>query len=363
MKIVDLINSNSRIEFLDVFRGFALFYMIFFHILDYLSVKSIYRSFPYYIEWIQQPTVIPPPLLFMFISGISVFIFTMRRLKKNSPFDVLKKLSLRYGKYLLVSFFFTYVMWGEGYFFGFEEALQGIAVSAIFLGAMIVLFDKKNWEKSFIPLILFMSLIRHFFSYSQFNFYGVYEIFYNFLVSGWFSLFNIAPLMLGGALFAKHLANDDNEKMFTFSSLLLFLTLMLHSFFGGGSSIFQISYGMMSFNFTLFSISVAGVVLSIIKYITSNYDFKVLYFLKEYGFASYENYIFHHIFIVLPIIHFGFLNSVNNYLSLVFAFLLSIVSYIISKVYLKFFKKYKSNFIDPIFFLLLIWSFILYFII
>ncbi|MFW6025913.1 MAG: heparan-alpha-glucosaminide N-acetyltransferase domain-containing protein, partial [Candidatus Woesearchaeota archaeon] len=193
--MVDLINSKERIHFLDVFRGFALFYMIFFHILDYLSVESIYRDFPYYISWIQQPTLIPPPLLFMFISGISVFIFTLRRLKIKNSLDVLKELSLRYGKYLIVSFFFCYVMWGPDYFFGFEEALQGIAISAIFLGVMIVLFDKSYWEKSFIPIIVIMSLFRHYFSYYQYEFVGLFEVFYNLLIGGWFSLFNIAPLM------------------------------------------------------------------------------------------------------------------------------------------------------------------------
>lgn len=101
---------QERVSYIDITRGFALFGMIFIHIIDILSKKSVYLDYPYYIPWIEMTTILPPSIIFIFISGISMYILTQKRLQIKTGFKTFIEILKRYGKYIIISIPFCYFM-------------------------------------------------------------------------------------------------------------------------------------------------------------------------------------------------------------------------------------------------------------
>ena len=133
---------KQRLEYVDIFRGIALLIMITIQIFNYLSVSSIYTTPPYYVGTINSVTWVPPSLLFTFVSGMSVFLLIRKKLDKNdrSRKQTFLEVFKRYGKYVLISLPFTIIMWNIGTYFGWEEAIQGIGLTAIITALFLIIF-------------------------------------------------------------------------------------------------------------------------------------------------------------------------------------------------------------------------------
>ena len=64
----------KRLVYVDMFRGIAIFIMISIQIFDFLSRSSIYTTPPYYVSEINSVTWVPPSLLFVYVSGMSLYL-------------------------------------------------------------------------------------------------------------------------------------------------------------------------------------------------------------------------------------------------------------------------------------------------
>lgn len=347
----------DRLEFVDIFRGIALLVMVTIQIFDYLSVSSIYTTAPYFVSLINSVTWVPPSLLFTFVSGMGVFLLVKKRieinnLSKRSTFWYVVK---RYGKYILISLPFTIIMWDLSIFFGWNEAIQGIGLSAIFVALFLILFFKyaknisKTWYvvliglivifaylQSVLPLMIDTSLTnfpRVIVDYSLVSVLGT--TFLNAFFRGWFSVVNLFPLMLGGLLFINLIRNQASfKKLLLFGLSFLLVSIILHLF---GDNI---NYYGRSFSLTFFAIGQSALI-CVLAYFVYKKAFarKVLNFLKIFGFTAFFCYVFHYLFIlkVLEITH------LKDLLPDLYAWMVTIPLVLVVYVFARYYSKVKTR--------------------
>lgn len=323
-------NIKQRLEYVDIFRGIALLIMVAIQIFDYLSVSNIYTTIPYYIATINSVTWVPPSLLFTFVSGMSVFLLVRKRLYVNnlSGKQTFLEVFKRYGKYILISLLFTVIMWNIGVYFGWEEAIQGIGLTAIFTALFLIIFfkyiPKINSKIGYITLIFFILV----FGFLQSTIPGLIDssslgatfprqpagvgflslcggLIFNAFFRGWFSIANLFPIMLGGIILISLITVDkvSNKKLIILSLIPLIFSILLH-LFG-----YSINYYGRSFALTIFAIGQSALICSIIytlyKNSTKKYLLQFWNFLRTFGVTAFFVYIFHYLVIlkVLEIIH------------------------------------------------------------
>lgn len=315
---------RQRLDYVDVFRGIALFIMVVIQIFDYLSVSNIYTTPPYYVEAINSVTWVPPSLLFTFVSGMSVFLLVKKRLKVNEVsgkkafFEIFRK----YGKYVLISLPFTAIMWSFSTYVWWEEAIQGIGLTAIFTALFLVIWFKyedditSNRSQLFlvslialfaflqflVPNLLEGSFLSSLFpqqpdlgNTSVFSFMG--SVLFNALFRGWFSVANLFPIMLGGVLLIGFMKSGvKHKKLLVLSVIPLVLSVLLH-LFG-----FHIDYYNRSFALTFFAVGQSALICSIFyglyRRIKSKNLSKVWEVLKVFGTTAFFVYVSHYLLVL-----------------------------------------------------------------
>jgi len=314
---------KQRLEYVDIFRGIALLIMVTIQIFDYLSVSSIYTTPPYYVETINSVTWVPPSLLFTFVSGMSVFLLVKKKIYANntSPKKAFLEVFKRYGKYVLISLPFTLIMWNIRTYFGWEEAIQGIGLTAIFTALFLIIFLKyvpkinsKLGYTSLIFLILAFGLLQSMIpKFIDNSFLGtifprypsdvgflslIGGLIFNAFFRGWFSIANLFPMMIGGVILIS-LINESkisNKKLILMSAIPLFFSILLH-LFG-----YNINYYGRSFALTPFAIGQSALICSITytiyKNSTRKYLLRTWNFLKIFGATAFFVYIFHYLVIL-----------------------------------------------------------------
>ena len=292
----------ARIKYVDGFRGFALLSMVFMHVYDALAKTSIYTDAPFFIKAINTP-LFNPPALFTIVSGMSVYLAVTHLLKNNTKSETAKKTAITYIKYIMLSLPFTIFMWGLPTYLEWNEAIQGIGLSALITALIIIYLKPRNYE--LILSIILLTLARGYILESQ----PLSNIFpyntdltnplitlgstvLNALYRGWFSVMNLVPLMLSGIIFYKATRKHSVKKLLILSALLTIISIYLH--FNGLS----IDYYSKSINFTLYAIGSCGIIFSIIKWV---YDKREISFLTKAGMHSLGIYISHHLLILKPI--------------------------------------------------------------
>jgi len=316
----------DRLEYVDIFRGVAILDMIFWHIFNALSVHSIYTDAPYYIKALNWP-VFPPPLLFTFVAGMSVFLLISKLQEKkikNIAFGVTK----RYGFYVLISLPFTWFMWNLSTYLGWREAIQGIGLTAIFL-SFILLAKPKNSH------LLFMT----------FGFAGLQAILYNLtaglslnlpltvllnaFVRGWFSVLSILPFMLAGVLFFKLIKQGKLKKPLALATMFILIGIVLH-LVG-----VKIDYFERSFAYDIFAIGLASLITVSLFYIWKKIKLNWRFF-TTLGKASFAIYIGHFLFIIKPTEFFKVADTMPDWLAFLFTVSLLAAIYICTELYLKY---------------------------
>ncbi len=141
----------ERIQYVDVFRGIAILVMIFFHFIHTFSPVNVYADFPYFIEDIGAVPFIdsfgmfmfpPPPVLFLFVAGMSSYLLvTKRRSQGVEPVPIAKNVAVKYGRYVLISLPFAWFVFDLQTWLAWEEALQGIGVTIIVLALLYLVVD------------------------------------------------------------------------------------------------------------------------------------------------------------------------------------------------------------------------------
>lgn len=336
----------KRLEWLDSFRGMALLYMVICHLFNYFSINSIYKTSPYYIHELNSATLFPPPYLFLFVSGMSVFLLRRKLLSIGlKPTQIITGVIRRYGFYVLLSLPFTTIMFGFNTYFQWEEAIQGIGMAAIF--TMIILLFVKPKLRYYLPIIvLFYILLNLLLGISggigTFNEFPVdfdiegYSItqliigtLVNLLFGGWFSLLTLIPIMLGGIIFLKNFLDNEYRKNTTLSLLFLLSAVVLH-LIG-----FEIDYYNRSFSLIFLIIGECGLVCSVMYYLS---EIKGMKFfskpLSVYGRFSLWIYVGHFLLIVKTFQIMGWADTLTDGVSWLLAIFFATLIYILGGIYM-----------------------------
>jgi uncharacterized membrane protein len=338
--------NMERLDYIDFFRGIALIYMIFWHMFDALARSTIYYDLPYYIKIFNSPTILPPPLIFTFVSGISIYIFIKKRSGTMRKKEMFTKTVKRYGRYILISIPFTIFMFGLATYLQWDEAIQGIGLSAIF-AALIVIFlikHEKQWTKIFWALIIVLGIARvSLLSWDLGAMLAPYpaeislatipqlamSTFFSAMFRGWFAVLNLLPLMLGGILFLKLFMDSlPLRKIFLIGLVPLVISLIIHA------AGYPIDYYGRSFSFTIFAIGLSSTALTISYYIFGRAK-RFLMPVSIMGLGSLEAYLFHFIFIVKPIYLLGANDKLPDGLAALFVIPLTIFVYYVVKFLLR----------------------------
>ncbi len=338
--------GSKRLVWLDSFRGMALLYMVICHLFNYFSVSSIYETTPYYIQELNSPTLFPPPYLFLFVSGMSVFLLGRKLLSMNlKPTQIILGVIKRYGFYVLLSLPFTTVMFGFNTFFQWEEAIQGIGMSAIF--TMIILLFIKARLRYYLPLIIFFYIILDFllglcrttaffgdfpveFSFEG---YGIIQLIVgtllNLLFRGWFSLLTLIPIMLGGIIFLRNFLDNEYKRNLMLSLVFLLSAVILHI------CGFSINYYDRSFPLIFLILGECGLVCSVMYYLGEVREMK--FFSKPlsvYGRFSLWIYVGHFLLIVKTFQVMGWADTLSDEMSWILAIVFASLIYILGSIYL-----------------------------
>ena len=206
----------ERLQYVDVFRGIAILLMIFFHFIHVLSPVNVYTDFPYYVETIGVFSFPPPPFLFLFVSGMSVYLLiTRRREQGTSPIGIVQDIFIKYGQYVAISLPFTLLVFGLETWLAWEEALQGIGVTIIVL-SLLYLFVPLNWVTGLGLMtvsavvqaertLLFKAITGIFPATTHNVVNGAGMLVWNVVVGGYFSVTNLLPFAIGGLFMIQYL--------------------------------------------------------------------------------------------------------------------------------------------------------------
>jgi peptidoglycan/LPS O-acetylase OafA/YrhL len=323
----------ERLEYVDVFRGIAILDMIFWHLFNAFSVHSIYTDPPYYIKALNW-TVFPPPLLFTFIAGISVYLLINKlqeQKAKNIAFGVVK----RYGFYVLVSLPFTWFMWNLATYLGWQEAIQGIGLTAIFL-SFILLAKPKNWHL-FAMTFGFAGLqATLYYLTAGLTFSLPLTVVLNAFVRGWFSVTSLMPFMLAGVLVFKLIRYEKSlRKPLVLAAVFIAVGILLH-LMG-----LKIDYFERSFAYDIFAIGLAALITVAVFYIWKKIKFNWRFF-TTLGKASFAIYIGHFLLIIKPAQLLHVADTMPDWLAFLFAIAFIMVIYFAAEFYLKYKPKLKK---------------------
>ena len=340
--------TQKRIFYVDVFRGFALLYMVLCHLFNYFSIKSIYESKPYYIEIFDIPTLLPPPYLFLVVSGMSVYLLLKNRKERGfQGFKLWLEVVKRYGSYVLISLPFTSIVFGFDIYYQWEEAIQGIGLAAIFVA--LILLSLKFDAKLFIALavlifsskdLLFQNLANlaernpDFSSFEKF-FLGLIA---NLTFRGWFSLVSSVPMLLTGVILINWFLKNESRKVLAFGISSLLIALTLH--FSG----FKIDYYFRTPATIFFIFAESSLASYLLYYLSERKNLKEeLLPLRIYGIFSLWVYLGHFLFIVKGLELLGYIDSFPEPDSWFLAILATTLIYVIVERYYFNLKKLKGS--------------------
>ncbi len=213
----------ERIPYVDVFRGIAILVMIFFHFIHTFAPVNVYTEAPYFLASIGIFVFPPPPFLFLFVAGMSSYLLvTKRRSEGTQPRDIIKNVTVKYGRYVLISLPFTWFVFDLGTWLAWEEALQGIGLTIIILAFIYVVRDLSIYTGlglMGVSAVLQAYRAELFAWITQFlPKTGIYvvdaggTVLWNAVFGGFFAVTNLLPFAVGGLLMIKLLYEKETPR-------------------------------------------------------------------------------------------------------------------------------------------------------
>jgi uncharacterized membrane protein len=216
---------EMRVETLDVLRGLAIAQMVLWHITHYLGKANLYWDAPYFLASLDMPLVFSVVILFLSVSGASLYLSYSRRLERGvSRLAIGRQILKRYGGLILISLIFTPVMWDFCTFFRWDEAIQGIGLTALVtfglivavrshvvllgLTAALIALQPYLWT-TLRPATLTTHPMCPPVGLSLWS-----SLLLNVTFRGFFSISNLLPLMILGAVLASSFVRWGREKNF-----------------------------------------------------------------------------------------------------------------------------------------------------
>lgn len=217
----------KRLPYVDVFRGVAILIMIFFHFIHTLAPVNVYADFPYFLESLGIFSFPAPPFLFLFVAGMSSYLLvTKRRNEGYSRKETAKNVVRKYGRYVLISLPFAWIVFGLETWLAWEEALQGIGLSIIILALLYQFVDLDIYTGA---VTMFISAVLQSQRTLIFNkltailpvihnelIVGAGMLLWNAFFGGYFAVTNLLPFAIGGLLMIKLLYERETPRIALF---------------------------------------------------------------------------------------------------------------------------------------------------
>ncbi len=338
---------TERIDSIDIFRGIAVLQMIFWQIFDFFAKVDIYTQSPYYIRFFNMPINGIGVGLFAFISGVCAYISVSKRLNRNirKPNIILHAIK-RYGGYILLSLFFTILVFGFKTFYTWNEAIQGIGLAAL-TAALIILLSRSKWLfvclsliiifiQPFLRQLLENNFITQYFPYNpaSFNIFpNIVSIFLNFTIRGFFSLSNLLPITWFGVVLSILIIKSKKNQLIKAPLLIVIIitliSISLHFSFN------QINYYNRSPSYLLFYIGGAFLLFSLIEYLILKFEKNIISnFFVLFGKTALVAYLFHFVFIYKPLKILNIDSTFGSPTSFLLTILSIIIIYYVCKMWL-----------------------------
>jgi hypothetical protein len=279
----------------------------------------------------------------MSMSGASLYMSFSKKMRKGfSKKDATKHVFKRYGKLILISLFFTSFVFGFCTFFGWDEAVQGIGLTAIIM-FLILLINPSN--KILIALAIVLFLLRPFTIESiqkytadypkcvmNYNFkMFMVSLLLNSFVRGFFSVFNLLPLIITGVVLIKMiLTKGVNLKKSASIGLTMILAALFLDFLG-----LKIDFYMRSYSSILLEIGIVLLLYPLTEYLSKK---KLNFLLKpfeNFGKGAFIAYFAHFLLIYKPLQLFNLTKSLTIELAALVSFLLVAIIYLVIRFWLK----------------------------
>jgi uncharacterized membrane protein len=220
--------QSSRISIIDAVRGFAVLWMVLFQVLDFFSrdfqmYGPTWYVFLDYVDWLP---------IFMFVSGIGVWMMVDKRMKSGfSRGAILFHGLRRYVSYIFIGLLLCLWVFSFQTFLNLNEILVAIGVYASVTMGLLLVFFNREWL--FVPLsFLVYGLVFWFKDSLQYQFYPFY----------W-----MLPQFFLGAFSARLIVKKSVGKLALFGLFLLAITVVL-AFLGDDFSYAAKSLGFVVFN-------------------------------------------------------------------------------------------------------------------
>ena len=322
----------ARLDYVDIWRGIPLIVMVFIQIFDYLWTKNIYADVPFYAPEINSITWVPPVWLFTFVVGISVLLLIEKLGDKASISSVAK----RYLPYVLISLPFTWIMWNLSTYLGWNEAIQGLGLTAVIAAAILL---RKPNNKQLLLLVVGISILHvllnsweaNFFEYPlTFSLASAATVAANALWRGWFSITNLLPFMLAGVVFFRLIRRGRSQiKIGLLAGAFVLAAVALH--FAG----FPIDFYGRSFAHILFGIGQSALICLVAFAIWQKTQTSPMWRpLKSMGSLAFVIYIGHYLLILKVLQLTGMKDNFSAIISLVFTLIFMLSVYLGAESYL-----------------------------
>lgn len=238
----------GRVESIDIVRGFAILSMMFWHIFDFFWKGNVYTDAPFVISFMQAPPNFYVVALFTAMSGASLYLSMKSKRKKGmAKMNLFKYVFVRYGKFVIFSLFFTTFIFGFCTYVKWEEAVQGITLTAIFASLPILVIDDKKHLSLFLMLCALIFFIAQpvgvrnsWISEKNYPYcktssditYLPTSIAANALFYGFFSVFRLLPFFMLGALLGiaaeKGYLKENHVKVIGIGILFAMLSFVIY---------------------------------------------------------------------------------------------------------------------------------------
>jgi hypothetical protein len=335
--------SSGRVASVDTLRGIAVLQMIFWQIFDFLAKVNIYADSPLFIQEFNMPPHFSVFFLFMSMSGASLYLSFLKRRKEGlRKKDIAKHVLKRYGRLILISLLFTGFVFGFCTFFGWDEAVQGIGLTAIIM-SLLLLVDPSNKILVAIAMILFLlrpfameSIPKYTENYprcvTEYNLkMFVISLVLNSFVRGFFSVFNLLPLMITGTIFIKMLLM---EKMLLKKSALMSLGMLLVALFLHFLGL-KIDFYARSYSSILLEVGTFLGLYSVTEYLSKTRINLLVKPLENFGRGAFIAYFAHFLLIYKPLQLLNLAKSLPTGLAALFSVILTVIIYSVIRFWLK----------------------------
>jgi len=257
--------NKPRVKSVDVMRGFAVLWMVTFQIIDFFSIDlqtyhNTWCSFLDFVNWLT---------IFMFVSGLSVWLMVNKRLSSGiSKWKILIHGLKRYTFYIFLGFILCLWCFGLETFLELNEILVAIGIYAFVTLCLLLTLFGKEWI--FVPLAFAVYALSFWFKdVLKFQVYPFYMM---------------LPLFFAGAFSAKLITEKSFKKLLLFESPLLIIIIIL-AFVGD-----SFSYAGNSPGFIIFNVFLSSLLFAIIEKLQHT---KILDMFSFAGRNALFFYVFH----------------------------------------------------------------------